>query len=178
MFKILVALLFVQVTLLACPFDEEKVEVTIVAYKSISNALNDDDYLKVMQEIEKQKKLYTYFEKSTDIALYKELLDATKKKKKKKVEKLLNLSLVLEINELLAQVDENFYKYQKARLLLIKTKKHLKVLTKKREPMKYVKKTLKSIGNPGMMGVGKREADKSVFDTFRAKLESYLTKSI
>jgi hypothetical protein len=87
----------------------------------------------------------TYFEKSTDIALYKELLNATKTKKKEKVTQLLSLSLLLEIKELLTQVNENFYKYQKARLLLIKTKKHLKALTKK---------ILKSIGNSGMMGVG------------------------
>ena len=71
--------------------------------------------------------------------------------------------MVLEIKELLGQVDENFDKYQKSRLLLIKAKKHLKALTKEKEPMKYMKKILKSIGNPGLMGVGKREPNKEQF---------------
>jgi len=177
MFKILMILFLSQLTLWACPFDEEKVEVTIVAHKTISKALKDDDYKKASQEIKKQKELYSYFEKSTDTALYKELLNAAKAKEKIKVKKLLDLSLVLEIKELLSQVDANFNKYQKARLLLIKTKKHLKALTKKREPMKYMKQLLKSIGNPGMMGVGKRKADKEIFDKYKEKLEEYLSKN-
>jgi len=176
MFKILIALFLVKITIFACPFDEAKVEVTIVAYKTISKALKNDDYSKAIKEIEKQKELYTYFEKSTDIALYEELIGATQSKEDLKVKKLLNLSLVLEIKELLAQVEVNFFKYQKARLLLIKTKKHLKALTKKREPMKYMKKILKSIGNPGMMGVGERKADKIIFDEFKKKLEKYISK--
>jgi len=177
MFKILIALFLVQITIFACPFDEAKVEVTVVAHKAISKALKNDDYEKAIKEIEKQKELYTYFEKSTDIALYKELIDATQAKEDLKVKKLLNLSLVLEIKELLAQAEENFFKYQKARLLLIKTKKHLKALTKKREPMKYMKKILKSIGNPGMMGVGEKDANQEVFKENRLKLLQYFEKS-
>jgi len=177
MFKILMVLFLSQLALWACPFDEAKVEVTVVAHKTISKALKDGDYEKASQEIKKQKELYTYFENSTDIALYKELLNATEAKEKAKVKKLLDLSLVLEIKELLAQVDANFDKYQKARLLLIKTKKHLKALTKKREPMKYMKQLLKSIGNPGMMGVGKKDADKKVFKEYKAKLLKYLNNN-
>ena len=177
MFKILMVLFLSQLALWACPFDEAKVEVTIIAHKTISKALKADDYEKALQEIKKQKELYTYFEKSTDIALYKELLNATQAKEKAKVTELLDLSLVLEIKELLTQVDANFDKYQKARLLLIKTKKHLKALTKKREPIKYMKQLLKSIGNPGMMGVGKRKADKETFYKYKDKLEKYLSKN-
>jgi hypothetical protein len=174
MFKILMVLFLSHFALVACPFDEAKVEVTIVAHKSITKAIKNEDYKGAIEEIKKQKELYTYFEKSTDIALYSELLNATKEKNSKKVKKLLDLSLALEIKELLMQVDGSFDKYQKARLLLIKTKKHLKALTKKREPMKYMKKILKSIGNPGMMGVGKRDPDKKVFKEYKSKLLRYL----
>ena len=58
MFKILMVLFLSQLALWACPFDEAKVEVTIVAHKSISKAIKDGDYPKAIQEIEKQKELY------------------------------------------------------------------------------------------------------------------------
>jgi hypothetical protein len=70
---------------------------------------------------------------------------------------------VLEIKELLEQVNQNFDKYQKSRLLVIKAKKHLKALTKDPKPMRYMKKILKSLGNPCLMGVGKKAPNKALF---------------
>jgi len=163
MFKIFTLLIFTSLLSWGCPFDEAKTEVTIVAYKTIVNAVKEDDFEKASKEIQKQKVLYTYFENAAKEPLYQELLDAAKSKDAQKVKKLLDRSLILEIEELLAQVDTSFTHYKKSRLLLIKAKKHLKALTKKRKPMKYMKKILKSIGNPGLMGVGKREPNKAQF---------------
>lgn len=152
-------------TLLACscPFDEAGIEVTIMAYNDISKASNSGDFEKAGEEIRKQKELYEYFEKADKKPLYQPLLNASKNKNATKVKQLLDHSLILEIKELLGQVEENFDKYQKSRLLLIKAKKHLKVLTKDKKTMGYMKNILKSIGNPGLMGMGKKPSDKNLF---------------
>jgi len=163
MVKFIFGMMMTTLMLSSCPFDEAKVEVTIEAQKSIMTAIKSDDFEKAKEETIKNKELYTYFEKVDNKPLYQPLLDASKAKDAQKIETLLNHSLVLEIKELLGQVEENFGQYQKTRLLLIKAKKHLKALTKDKEPMKYMKKILKSIGNPGLMGVGKREANKAQF---------------
>lgn len=174
MLKYIIFLALFTGLLYSCPFDEAKVEVTVVAHKAVSKALEERDYEKVAKEIENQKELYMYFSKMDNRALYQELLDASRNQDNKKIDKLLDYTLVLEIKELLGEVETNFTNYQKSRLLLIKTKKHLKALTKAKEPMQYMKKILKSIGNPGMMGVGKKEADRSIFDIYRVKLLAYL----
>lgn len=163
MIKYITTMLFSTLLLLSCPFDEANVEVTIVAYKNISKAVKSEDFEKVLKEVQSNKKLYEYFKEEDGTNLYQPLIDATKAKDSNKIQSLIKHSLVLEIKELLGQVDENFDKYQKSRLLLIKAKKHLKALTKDKEPMKYMKKILKSIGNPGLMGVGKREPNKEQF---------------
>jgi len=161
--KKLIIILFSTLLLWSCPFDEANVEVTIVAYKTISKSVKSEDFEKALQEVEFNSKLYEYFKEDNGSSLYQSLIDATKAKDTTKIKELLDRSMVLEIKELLTKVEENFDKYQKSRLLLIKAKKHLKVLTKEKEPMKYMKKILKSIGNPGLMGMGKKEADKKIF---------------
>lgn len=147
----------------ACPFDEAGIEVTIQAHNNIMAATNSGDFDKASKEIISQKYLYDYFEETSEKPLYEPLLNASKSKDAAKVKELLDYSLVLEIHELLGQVEENFGKYQKSRLRLVKAKKHLKLLTDAKPPMLAMKKILKSIGNPGLMGVGKREPSKEVF---------------
>ena len=163
MIKYIITILFSTLLLLSCPFDEANVEVTILAHKSISKAVKSEDFEKALKEVENNKELYEYFKEENGTNLYQPLIDATIAKNSTKVKTILDRSLVLEIKELLGQVEENFDKYQKSRLLLIKTKKHLKALTKEKESMRIMKKILKSIGNPGLMGVGKKEADKEKF---------------
>jgi len=163
MIKYITTILFSTLLLLSCPFDEANVEVTILAHKSISKAVKSEDFEKALKEVEKNKELYEYFKEENGTNLYQPLINATTAKNSTNVKTILDRSLVLEIKELLGQVEENFDKYQKSRLLLIKAKKHLKALTKEKEPMKIMKKILKSIGNPGLMGVGKKEADKEKF---------------
>ncbi len=170
MIKIIFSILLTTLTLWSCPFDEAGVEVTIVAHKTIYSAAKSGNFEKAYKAIEKEKKLYKYFEKTDKKPLYQALLDASLAKNFTKLKALLDHSLVLEIKELLGQVEENFTKYQKSRLLLIKAKKHLKVLTKDEQAMKSMKNILKSIGNPGLMGMGKREANKVQFDKYRKLL--------
>ena len=170
MFKTIITFLLFTFTVWSCPFDEAGIEVTIVAYNDISKAVKSEDFEKVSSEITKQKELYEYFEKADKKPLYVPLLNASKQKDAVKVKKLLDHSLVLEIKELLNQVEDNFDKYQNSRLLLIKAKKHLKVLTKDKKATKMMKVILKSIGNPGLMGMGKRDADKVLFDKHKKLL--------
>lgn len=158
----------------ACPFDEAGVEVTILAHDAILSAIESGNYSQASEEIIKQKYLYEYFEESSPTPLYQPMLDASNQKNGELVKKLLDQSLVLEVHELLGQVEEGFDRYQQSRLRLVKAKKHLKVLTSEAEPMNNMKKILKSIGNPGLMGMGKREPDKALFIENRDKLYSII----
>ena len=175
MFKTIITFLLLTFTAWSCPFDETDVEVTIMAYNNILKAANSGDFKKATEEIHKQKELYEYFEKADKKPLYQPLLDASKNKNATKIKQLLDHSLILEIKELLGQVEENFDKYQKSRLLLIKTKKHLKALTKDKKAMEYMRNIFKSIGNPGVMGMGKKPSDKKQFLENRDMLLKILT---
>ena len=152
--------------LFACPFDEADTEVTIDAYKTISKAVKRGDFSQAHEEIVRQKVLYEYFGKD----LYQRLLKGAVQKDPQTVQKMLDRSLVLEIRELLEKAEESFGAYKKARLLLVKAKKHLKVLTKEKEPHRLMKEMLRSLGNPGLMGMGKREPDKEAFVRAKKRL--------
>lgn len=172
---LLVSMLTVSIgTSQACPFDEPGVEVTILAHDTIMSAIESGNYSQASEEIIKQKYLYEYFEESYPKPLYQPMLDASNQKNGDLVKKLLDQSLVLEVHELLGQVEEGFDRYQQSRLRLVKAKKHLKVLTSEAEPMNSMKKILKSIGNPGLMGMGKREPNKALFIEHRDKLYSII----
>ena len=169
---LLIATLFFSISVSACPFDEANVEVTVLAKDEIYNAAKSGNYAKVTAAIKKNKMLYDYF----GHGIYPALLQASSAKDKAKIKALLDKSLYLEVKELLGQVDKEFTNYQKSRLKLIKAKKHLKALTKKKEPTSVMKKILKTLGNPGLMGVGKREPDKVAFSQNSGKLLSMIRR--
>lgn len=155
----IVAASLFSVTLSACPFDEANVEVTVLAKDEISKAVNSGNFAQATASIKKNKKLYDWF----GHGIYNSLLQASARKNKAQVNSLLDKTLYLEVKELLGQVDKEFTNYQKSRLKLIKTKKHLRALTRDKKPTNVMKKILKSLGNPGLMGVGKRAPNKAVF---------------
>lgn len=159
MFKKIVLSLLMVLPLLSCPFDEEDSAVTIDAYKAISKEVKNGDFTKAKEEIVKQKELYEYFGKP----LYASLLKSADDKNSEEIQKMLDRSLVLEIKELLDKAEKDFDFYKKSRLLLVKAKKHLKVLTKDKKSHKLMKQLLKSLGNPGLMGMGKKDSDKEGF---------------
>lgn len=160
MFKKIILLILLALPLLSCPFDEDSNNaVTIDAYKSILKSAKKGDFEKAKEEIVKQKELYEYFGKP----LYASLLQGAEDKNSTLIKNMLDKSMVLEIKELLDKTEENFYKYKTARLLLIKAKKHLKVLTKDQKVHKLMRQLLKSLGNPGLMGMGKKDSDKEGF---------------
>lgn len=168
--NILFAMIFITQTLIACPFDEEDSAVTIDAHQKISSFIANNAYEDALIEIENQKALYTYFAAQNDEPIYSALMDAVKNKDAKAVSTWLDRSLFLEIRELVEQVDGAFDNYTKSRLLLVKAKKHLQVLTDNKEAHKEMRMLLKSLGNPGMMGVGKKESDKALFTTSKERL--------
>ncbi len=173
MFKKIVLVLLLVLPLLSCPFDEEDSTVTIDAYKAIAKEVKSGDFTKATQEIVKQKELYEYFTKESGEPVYSSLLNASDTKNGTEVKKWLDRSMVLEIKELIDKTEKDFDSYKKARLLLVKAKKHLKVLTKDKKSYKLMKKMLKSLGNPGLMGMGKKPNDKEKF--LKAKEELFST---
>ena len=174
MFHKIILILLTSTVLFACPFDEENKEVTIEAHKAITNALKQDNFSKVKEEIVNNKILYEYFSKESGEPIYTSLVTKAENKDILAVRKLLDRSLVLEIKELLVKVENDFDAYMKSRLLLIKTKKHLKALTKDKQAHVLMKKILKSIGNPGLMGVGKKPSSKEDFFQNRTLLLAHI----
>ncbi|HIQ16195.1 MAG TPA: hypothetical protein EYH38_11645 [Leucothrix sp.] len=153
-------------TVTACPFDEANVEVTVLAKDEIAKAVNAGNYAQATAAIKKNKMLYDYF----GHGIYTALLKASANSDGAKINSLLDKTLYLEVKELLGQVDKEFSNYQKSRLKLIKAKKHLKALTREKAPTSVMKKILKTLGNPGLMGVGKRNPDKAAFSSNSNKL--------
>ena len=163
---------------LSCPFDEASIEITIFARKEILQKIENNNFAEASEKITEYKYLYEYFEKNSKKRLYQPLLDASNISDANQINRLLDLSLILEIDELLVQVDEMFDNYQKSRLRLVKAKKHLKAYTSDPEPMKIMKKILRSIGNPGLMGFGKKDPDKKEFDENKEKIVKFLYEKI
>lgn len=167
--KIVMTVLALALSLSACPFDEERREATVEAYRAVEKALESGAYARVTRAIETEKVLYLYFEETFKEPLYRSLLEGARAERRETVMRWLKRSLVLEIRELLEQSEGSFGTYQKARLLLVKTKKHLKVLAESMEKTRaeegsfHLKQMLKSLGNPGIMGVGARPADRPLF---------------
>ena len=163
---IFVAMTVFSSSISACPFDEANVEVTVLAKDEIYKAVKAGNYAMATAAIKKNKKLYDWF----GHGIYQKLLTASTAKDGSEVKKLLDKTLYLEVKELLGQVDKDFSNYQKSRLKLIKAKKHLKALTTDKKPMSVMKKILKTLGNPGLMGVGKRNPDKAGFLNYSKQL--------
>lgn len=159
-------LLFFSVSTSACPFDEANIEVTVLAKDEIYGAAKSGNYTKATASIRKNKHLYDYF----GHGIYTALLNASAAKDQAKIKSLLDKTLYLEVKELLGQVDKEFSNYQKSRLKLIKAKKHLKALTREKAPTRVMKKILSTLGNPGLMGVGKRDPDKTSYAQNSSKL--------
>ena len=157
--SILFTLLFFSTTTSACPFDEANVEVTVLAKDEIYGAAKSGNYTKTTAAIKKNKHLYDYF----GHGIYPALLKASAEKNNNQIKSLLDKTLYLEVKELLGQVDKDFNNYQKSRLKLIKAKKHLKALTREKAPTSAMKKILSALGNPGLMGVGKRTPNKVAY---------------
>ena len=149
----------ISATISACPFDEANVEVTVLAKDEISKAVKSGNFTQATASIKKNKMLYDYF----GHGIYNALLQASARKNKAQINALLDKTLYLEVKELLGQVDKEFSNYQKSRLKLIKAKKHLRALTRDKKPTSVMKKILKNLGNPGLMGVGKRAPNKTEF---------------
>jgi len=171
--KLLLALL-TPLYLLACPFDEANIEVTIIAHMKINEALKEDDFNKAKEAIQSNEELYRYFGTLKKEPIYQPLLAASAQKATQKIDQILAHVLYLEIEELLGKVETSFSDYQKSRLLIIKAKKHLLTLTKDKKAMKHMKKILASIGNPGLMGVGYKKANKESFLEHQKALLAYI----
>ena len=159
MFKKMILVWILLLPLWSCPFDEEDSAVTIEAYEAIMKEVQQKDFIKAKESISAQKELYEYFSKP----LYAGLLKATEEKDEKTIKTLLDQSMLMEIEELCTMVEKDFESYKKARLTLIKAKKHLKILSKDKQADALMKTMLKSLGNPGLMGMGKKKSDKALF---------------
>ncbi|NKQ41249.1 MAG: hypothetical protein HF962_06740 [Sulfurovum sp.] len=164
--KVILSLILFTVTLFSCPFDEAGVDMTVLWHKNIYGSAKSGNFNKAEKQIIQNKKLYKYFGSS----VYNGLIAAAKSKNKARIKQILDGTLKSEVKEYLGQAERSFSKYQQARLHVVKAKRHLRALTRSRQSMGYIKKILKSLGNPGLSGLGKRPANKAEFKKYKSLL--------
>lgn len=180
MFKKIVLVLLLVLPLFSCPFDEDDNDPTVDSYASIEKAINNDDYKSAMATVVKWKDLYQYFEDTYKEPVNTKLKQSVSQKDKKQTIFWLNRSMVIETKELITKAQESIANYKQARIYLIKAKNHLKVINKKLDKKdaiqnkKDLRKLLKTLGNPGMFGVGKKDKDSKMFVKYKDKIFSLL----
>ncbi|QED46039.1 hypothetical protein [Cytobacillus dafuensis] len=115
----------------------------------------------------------------------KVILQDLENEDKDKVIKDMDQLLVLNIARRLDNTDKNFSEYETSKRLLAKGFATYEALSPKIEARnpetdKEIKsefdKALNSLGNPGLFGVGQKEADKNAFDASKDKIFSLLQK--
>lgn len=183
MIKRLFLILTISISLFACPFDEDDNDPTVDSYLGIEQAINKNDYAQALAITKKWKELYVYFEDTYNEPINTKLLESIENKDNKKIMYWLNRSMVIEIKELIDLAQKSISNYSEARIKLVKAKNHLKVTNKKlssveaKESKKLLRKLLKTLGNPGMFGVGKKPMSLEKFELVEAKINLILDKN-
>jgi len=181
--KLMIAAL-VAVRLMACPFDEENHEPTVDAYVALSESIAKADAVRSKALLETNRELYLYFQNVRGEPILSGLEKAVAANDTERAMHWLGRSVVIETEELLDQAAQKFERYNEARLLLVKAKKHLELIMArmgKKEAMqakKAMRKALKSLGNPGVMGVGKRAPDPKLFAKSGSEIKVLMRKTV
>lgn len=180
----LMIVLLVAARLLACPFDEDNREPTVDAYAALGDSMAKGDAARSKSLLEANRELFSYFEKAGGEPILTGLEKAVAANNKAGAMHWLGRSVVIETEELLAKVSQKFEHYNEARLLLVKAKKHLELIMermdKKRalQAKKAMREALKSLGNPGVMGVGKRAPDLKLFTKAGTEIKKLMRETI
>ena len=155
-------------------------EPVIDGREAILVALEKNDFKRVQVELTTLNEELIYLKKEHDVDLIKPFAEALKQQDKQQIEKLIDVALLEEIIRRLQGAKKNLHDYQVAKVLVVKSNLFLNLLkpkldTKNREQANVaINGLLKSIGNPGVFGVGQAPADEKVFSEFQQKLLSAL----
>lgn len=144
-------------------------EPTIESREKILKFVNANDFIQAKNEFEKAKDNYAYLSNLHDKNLLNSLETAINNKQSLEINKWLNISLAAEINRRLDGGLKNIEIYNVSKVMLAKANKYYKLLEpsltkeQKQKLSLAIKNCMKSIGNPGLFGVGAKPADLKKF---------------
>lgn len=163
---LLVCLLFsFSLNTLAYTYSAAGKEPLIDGREALLQAANNNDFLAASKAYEKVEENVLYFKKEYGIDLDTPMRNALKAKDAAMVSKMLNKIYVAEINRRLTGAEKNINDYQVAKVLVVKSKLFLDLLTPqmpkelRQQANKAIQGALQAVGNPGVFGVGAAPAD-------------------
>lgn len=155
-------------------------EPVIDGREAILVALANEDFKQVEAELSKLNEELIYLKNEHDVDLILPFENALKRQDKLKIEQLIDVALLEEIIRRLEGAKTNLDDYQVAKVLVVKSKLFLDLLKPKlaakesEQANVAINGLLKSIGNPGVFGVGLAPADEKAFVEYQQKLLSAL----
>ena len=169
--KLLLALiaLFIATNLNAYSYASAGKEPTIDSKEQIMKALNNDDFTTASKIFKEHEKNYRYLTKEFIPSLYDGLQKGLENKDKKQIVKYLELSIAAEIQRRIDGGLQNIKVYNIAKVMVMKAKKFYSLLSISLDKQtdeklkKAVTNCIKSIGNPGLFGVGAKPSNKDEY---------------
>ncbi|MGX2959670.1 hypothetical protein JNUCC23_10460 [Peribacillus sp. JNUCC 23] len=168
----------------AYTYGDPNEEALAEAYKKMLIELDKNP-----SDFAKAEKHYTTVKEEIDMHMgpepTKAILQDLENKDKEQAINNLDQLLVLNIARRMENIDKNFSEYETSKRLLAKGFATYEALSPKIEARnpeldKEIKsefdKALNSLGNPGLFGVGQKEADKKAFDASKDNIFSFLQK--
>lgn len=140
-------------------------EPTIDAKEEIMKAINKNDFQTAKEVFTKYEKNYKYLNDEFNGSLLLGLKYSIENKNKEEVVKWLNISIASEIQRRLDGGLKNIKNFNVAKVMLAKADKFYKLLSSSLDIQKdktlkeAIQKCIKSIGNPGLFGVGSKSAN-------------------
>ncbi|MGF1761974.1 hypothetical protein [Aliivibrio kagoshimensis] len=151
-------------------------EPVIDGREAILIALSAQDYTQVTSEVNKLSDELDYLKKEHNVDLQSAFERAIVAKDANAISALLDTAVYEEIVRRLDGAQGNLNDYQVAKVLVVKSKLFLDLLSPnlsgelRLQSSEAISGLLKSIGNPGVFGVGQAPADPTMFQSERSKL--------
>ncbi|MRI32797.1 hypothetical protein EOPP23_07345 [Endozoicomonas sp. OPT23] len=151
-------------------------EPLIDGREALIQAANSNDFVAASKAYQKVEEEVLYFKQEYGIDLDTPMRNALKAKDASKVTKVLNKIYVAEINRRLTGAEKNINDYQVAKVLVVKSKLFLDLLTpqmsaeQREQANEGIQGALKAVGNPGVFGVGAAPADPDTMKQSHTKL--------
>ena len=151
-------------------------EPLIDGRETLLQAVNSGDFVAGKAAYDKMAKEVLYFKTEYGIDLDSPMRHALETKDAEQVNRVLNQAYVEEINRRLKGAEKNVGDYQVSKVLVVKSKLFLDLLTPQMDAAgrqnaeQAIQGALSSIGNPGVFGVGAAPADPEALAKYHQQL--------
>ncbi len=169
-------LLAVSMQVQAYSYSAAGKEPLIDGRETLLAAVNSGDFATGKAAYDKMAKEVLYFKMEYGVDLDSPMRNALKAKDAEQVNRVLNQAYVEEINRRLKGAEENVGDYQVSKVLVVKSKLFLDLLTPQMDTTgrqnaeQAIQGALNAIGNPGVFGVGAAPADPEALVKYHQEL--------